>query len=227
MRSIFGEKMKLISINIGHAGTQQRKNYIETTGIFKEPVDHPVEVKLLGIESDVICDKKNHGGPDQALYIYGAADYAWWSQQLGIELAPGIFGDNLTISDLESAQFNVGDYLHVGDVTLQVTAPRIPCGTFATRMGDPQWVKKFRRAERPGLYVRVIKEGTLQVGDDVRVEKYTDATISVVEMFREYYNKHKSEELLGRHLNAPIAIRARRDLEAELQLLRDGSVRTD
>lgn len=212
--------MQLISINIGQARMQQRKNFIETTGIFKEPVNHPVAIKSLGIESDVVWDKKNHGGPDQALYVYGAADYAWWSQQLGVELAPGTFGDNLTISDLESAQFNVGDYLHIGDVTLQVTAPRIPCKTFATRMGDSQWVKKFRHAERPGVYVRVIREGTLQTGDQVRVENYTGETISVVEMFREYYNNHKSEELLLRHLNAPIAIRAQRDLQKELQNLR-------
>ncbi len=63
---------------------------------------------------------------------------------------PGTFGENLTISGLESATFNIGDMLHIGDVTLQVTAPRIPCSTFAARMNDPHWMKKFRQAERPG-----------------------------------------------------------------------------
>ena len=89
----------------------------------------------------MICDKKSHGGPDQAIYVYGGADYEWWSQELGKEISPGTFGENLTISELQSAHFNVGDYLHINDVILQVTAPRIPCGTFATRMDDPQWVK--------------------------------------------------------------------------------------
>jgi MOSC domain-containing protein YiiM len=211
--------MKLLSINIGKERQQQRKEYIETTGIYKMPVEGPVEIKSLGIEGDAICDKKNHGGPDQALYLYGGADYAWWEQELGQKLAPGTFGENLTISDLESAAFNVGDYLHIGEVTLQVTSPRIPCGTFATRMGDPQWVKKFRAAERPGLYVRVIKEGVIKAGDPVTVEKYTGNTISIVEMYREYYVKDKSEESLRKHLNAPIDIRARRDLEEELKML--------
>jgi len=211
--------MKLSSINIGEARTQQRKNYIETTGIYKQPANGPVAITLLGIEQDVICDVENHGGPDQALYIYGGADYAWWSQELGHELAAGTFGENLTISDLESAQFNVGDYLHIGEVVLQVTAPRIPCGTFATRMADPQWVKKFRYAERPGLYCRVLKEGVLHVGDSVRVETFAGQTISIVEMYREYYNKDKSEESLRRHLDAPITIRARKDLQAELERL--------
>lgn len=209
--------MKLLSINIGAERQQQRNDYVETTGIYKLPVDRPVEIKSLGIEGDAICDKKNHGGPDQALYIYGSADYAWWEQELGQKLAPGTFGENLTISDLESAAFNVGDYLHIGEVTLQVTAPRIPCGTFATRMSDPQWVKKFRAAERPGLYVRVIRAGVIRAGDAVTVEKYAGETISIVEIYREHYVKDKSEESLRRHLKAPIAERVRRDLEEELK----------
>ena len=70
--------MKLISINIGQKRTQQRKDYIEETGIYKLPVNEPVEIKSLGIERDVICDTKHHGGPDQAVYVYGGADYEWW-----------------------------------------------------------------------------------------------------------------------------------------------------
>jgi MOSC domain-containing protein YiiM len=172
-------------------------------------------VTKLGLEGDVIVSKKHHGGPDQALYVYGAADYEWWSKELGKEIEPGTFGENLTISELESAQFNVGDYLHVGEVALQVTAPRIPCGTFAARMDDSQWVKRFRQAERPGLYCRVMKEGWVKAGEAVSWGAYTGETISVLEMFREFYNKDKSEETLRRHLSAPIAIRARRDLEKE------------
>jgi MOSC domain-containing protein YiiM len=211
--------MKLLSINIGKERQQQRKDYVETTGIYKMPVDGPVEIKSLGIEGDAICDTKNHGGPDQALYLYGGADYAYWEQEIGKELAPGTFGDNLTISDLESATFNVGDFIHVGEVTLQVTSPRIPCGTFATRMGDPQWVKKFRHAERPGLYVRVVREGVIQAGDPVTIEKYSGETVSIVQMYRDHYDKDYSEELLRRYLNSPIDVRSREYLEGELQKL--------
>lgn len=209
--------MQLISINVGKERQQQRKDHVETTGIYKMPVNEPVEIKSPGIEGDAICDTKNHGGPDQAIYVYSGADYAWWSNELGRELAPGTFGDNLTISDLESAAFNAGDYLHIGELTLQVTSPRIPCGTFATRMEDPQWVKKFRAAERPGLYCRVIREGTVQAGDMVTVEKYTGETISILQMYRDYYVRDKSEETLRRHLNAPIDIRSRADLETQLE----------
>jgi MOSC domain-containing protein YiiM len=146
-------------------------------------------------------------------------DYEWWSSELGRTLGAGTFGENLTISELESAKFNIGDYLHVGAITLQVTAPRIPCGTFARRMEDSKFVKHFRSAERPGLYCRVIKEGNIKAGDEVRVEVYTGETISLIQMYRDYYEKDKSRETLERHLAAPIAVRARVDLEAELNKL--------
>lgn len=208
--------MRLDSVNLGQERTLQHKDRVERTGIFKFPVEGPVNVTKLGLEEDVIVSKKHHGGPDQAVYVYGGTDYAWWSRELKKEISPGTFGDNLTLSDLESAQFNIGDIIHIRDVILQVTAPRIPCSTFAARMEDPQWVKKFRYAERPGLYCRVIKEGRVKAGDPVFIEKYTGETISVLEMFRDYYARNKSEETLRRQLNAPIAIRARRDIEKEL-----------
>ncbi len=209
--------MELISVNLGEVRTLQHGYRSEQTGIFKLPIEVSIQITKLGLSGDVIVSKKHHGGPDQAVYVYGSADYEWWSKELGKEILPGMFGDNLTISEVESAQFNIGDFLHIEEVALQVTAPRIPCSTFAARMGDPQWVKRFRRAERPGLYCRVIREGVVKKGNTVSAEKYTGPTLSVLEMFREYYNRNKSGELLRRHLAAPIAIRARKDLEEEFK----------
>lgn len=211
--------MQLTSINIGQKQTLQSGDKSEITGIFKQPVSGPIQITTLGIAEDFIGSPKHHGGPDQAVYVYGTKDYEWWSTELGREVDAGTFGENLTISELESAKFNIGDFLHVGEVTLQVTAPRIPCGTFARRMEDPQFVKRFREAERPGLYCRVIKEGVVKTGDEVRVEIYTGETISVIQMYRDYYEKDKSEETLRRSLAAPIAVRARVDLEEELSKL--------
>ena len=211
--------MKLVSVNIGQERTLQRQDRVEQTGIFKIPTSTPVRITKLGLDGDVIISKKHHGGPDQAIYVYGETDYAWWSKQLGREIGPGTFGENLTISELESAEFNIGDYLHIGEITLQVTAPRIPCGTVAARMEDPHWVKKFRQAERPGLYCRVIREGNVSTGEAASFEKYTGETISILEVFRDYYDRNKSAETIHRHLNAPVAIRVRESLEKELVAL--------
>jgi MOSC domain-containing protein YiiM len=211
--------MQLLSVNIGQKRTQQKGEELETTGIYKNPTNEPVRISSLGIKEDFIGSPKDHGGPDQAIYVYGKPDYEWWSMNLGKELGPGTFGDNLTISEVESALFRIGDRFNIGPVILEVTAPRIPCSTLAARMGDPKFVKKYRSAERPGLYCRVIREGTLQAGDTVIHKPFTGESVMVIELFRDYYRKNKDEETLRRFLRAPIAIRARRDVEADLQKL--------
>lgn len=211
--------MKLISINVGQKQTHQNGDRLETTGIYKMPLQRKVKITALGIVEDFIGSPKHHGGPDQAVYVYGAEDYAWWSRELGKELAPGTFGDNLTISEMESGQFNIGDRLHFGEVILEVTAPRIPCSTLATRMGDPQFVKKYRDAERPGLYCRVIAEGEVEPGVEVTVQRSEREAVGVIEVFRDWYERDKDEATLRRFLASPIAIRARRKMEDQLERL--------
>ncbi len=44
--------MQLLSVNIGQKRTQQKGNELETTGIYKLPVQEPVEIKSLGISTD-------------------------------------------------------------------------------------------------------------------------------------------------------------------------------
>jgi MOSC domain-containing protein YiiM len=211
--------MQLISVNIGKAQPIQNAKSSGITGIFKQPVMERVPIASEGLFGDTICDTENHGGVDQAVYIYGVDDYDWWAQELRREMPPGTFGENLTISGLVSADYLIGDRFHTGSVILEVTAPRIPCVTIAARMSDPQFVKRFRYAERPGLYCRVIQEGEVQAGDEVRVEKYAGETISALEMFQEFYEPKRDEITTRRFLAAPIAIRDRVEKEGLLEKL--------
>jgi MOSC domain-containing protein YiiM len=209
--------MHLISVNIGQEQAIARAKSSGKTGIYKLPHNGPVEITPLGIPGDVIIDTENHGGVDQAVYLYGASDYAWWSRELGQELLPGTFGENLTLSELESATALVGDRLQIGAVILEVTAPRIPCSTLAARMNDPQFVKRFRAAERPGLYCRVLQAGWVEAGSPVTYSRYTGETISILEMFRNFYEPRHDIETLRRYLVAPTPLRGRAEKEAELR----------
>jgi MOSC domain-containing protein YiiM len=208
--------MRLISVNLGQEQTQQNGNRLETTGIYKNPTPEAVHVSALGLKGDVVCDTKHHGGPDQAVYVYGGADYAWWAQELGRELAPGTFGENLTISGLESAQAWIGDRLMIGSVLLEVTSPRIPCVTLAARMGDPAFARRFRQAERPGLYCRVLQEGQVRAGDLVTYTRYPGQAFPALEMFRDFYEPQHDEAALRRHLAAPVHYKDRTDKEQKL-----------
>lgn len=210
--------MHVLSVNLG---TPKRWPGMRAeSGIDKKPVEQRVPVKSSGIDGDAVCNTRHHGGPDQAVYIYGEGDYSWWESKLGIAIPPGLFGENLTISALESATFNVGDRLLINDVILEVTAPRIPCGTFAKRMGDKTFPEQFDAAERPGLYCRVIQEGGIQRGDEVKIERFTGPIVNIVDMYRGFYRSDETEAELKHFLSAPVAIRARNHKLRQLQALR-------
>ena len=87
-------------------------------------------------------------------------------------------------------------------------------------MEDPIFLKRFRRAERPGLYCRVIREGYVRVGDTVSYECYQGDTVSAIEMFRDFFDPEVSERAIRRYLDAPIAIRDREAKERRLRELR-------
>jgi MOSC domain-containing protein YiiM len=211
--------MRVLSVNCGRAEPIANAKASGMTGIYKRPVATALAVTTLGLAEDAICDTENHGGVDQAIYVYGAPDYAWWSSVLGYDLEPGTFGENITITDLESANLAIGDRLHIGALTLEVTAPRIPCVTLARRMNDPAFLKRFREAERPGVYCRVIQEGMIQAGDEVQYESYAGESVSAIELFRDFFEPHDDEATIRRHLRAPLAFRACRDKEAQLERL--------
>jgi len=211
--------MRILSVNVGRARHIENAKSIGMTGIYKLPTASPARVTSLGLEGDAVCDTENHGGVDQAVYAYGEPDYAWWEAELGRELPPGTFGENLTIGELESAALAVGDRLHLDEVVLEVTAPRIPCVTLAARMGDPAFAKRFRRAERPGVYCRVLHEGVVRAGEAARLEPHAGERITVLEMFRDFFAGTWDEALLRRYLAAPIAIRDRVEREAQLAAL--------
>jgi MOSC domain-containing protein YiiM len=216
--------MHVISVNVGQERPILRGKPSGRTGIYKIPTAAPVRVTPLGLEGDAIVDTQNHGGLDQAVYVFTALDYAWWSAHLGRELAPGTFGDNLTVSGLESATLRVGDRLRVGQVLLEITAPRIPCVTLAARMEDPQFVKKYRHAEKPGVYCRVIEPGNVAPSDPVELIGYQGPEVTVLDMFRCFYKRELSEDELRRFLAVPIPAKVRSHYEEKLAQMQTTAV---
>lgn len=88
--------------------------------------------------------------------------------ELGRDLAPGFFGENLRVTGTETTGAVIGERWRIGlDVELEVTSPRVPCATFQRAVGEPQWVKRFTQAGRVGTYLRVIRAGTISAGDHI------------------------------------------------------------
>ena len=131
------------------------------------------------------------------------------------DFQPGLFGENLTVRGLPSNMV-VGDRLLVGDVVLEATSARIPCKTLAARMQDRGFGMRFRKAERPGVYFRVLNTGKVQAGDAVTLVESDAGTVTVLDLFRFAYATSHDAEQLRRFLDAPIAERVRADVEAKL-----------
>jgi MOSC domain-containing protein YiiM len=207
--------VRVVSVNAGREELMRIGARTVTTGIRKSPVGRG-HAGTLGLAGDVVADEENHGGLDQALYLYSSEDYAFWADDLGGIPEPGTFGENLTLSSFGAEPVRIGDRFRVGGALVEVTAPRIPCSVFATRMEEGGWVKRFAAARRPGLYVRVLAPGEVAEGDPVERLGGGEPHPTVVDLMDAWYDDSPDPELLERLLAAPIAERARTNVERML-----------
>src|SRR5215210_1728610 len=161
---------RVASVNVGRPRQLSvRRGRPLMSAIGKAPVDGRVHVARINVEGDEQADRRVHGGPDKAVYAYAAEDTAWWARELGRELGPGAFGENLTVEGVDVTGAVIGERWRVGSVELEVCQPRFPCFKLGLRMGDPTFLKRFTLAGRPGAYLRIRAEGDLGGGDPVEI----------------------------------------------------------
>jgi MOSC domain-containing protein YiiM len=68
--------------------------------------------------------------------------------------------------------------------TVEVSCPRIPCGTFQGWLERDGWISRFTRAALTGPYLRVISPGLIQGGDPVQVTFRPPHQVTVALTFR-------------------------------------------
>jgi MOSC domain-containing protein YiiM len=150
------------------------------SAIGKLPVAGEVVVRTLNVDGDRQADLVNHGGRDQAVYVYAAEDYAYWEGELDRELPNhGWFGENFTVQGASSESVRIGDIWEIGSARFCVTSPRSPCFKLDHKMGLPRFAAKFRRSGRVGFYLRVLQEGAVTAGDEVRLVERAQQSITV------------------------------------------------
>ena len=144
----------------------------EPSGFVKHAVDHPVEVRALGMVGDQQADLRVHGGEEKAVYAYGIDHYARWSAEFPQHtklFVPGGLGENLAITSMVEDDICVGDVHKIGTAQLQVCQPRQPCFKFALRFSDKYLPKAMVRNGRSGWYYRVLQAGIITKGDAVEL----------------------------------------------------------
>ncbi len=165
--------MKLLSINVSQPKAVAINGRSYQTGIYKKHRMGRVLLSRLGLDGDGQADRKNHGGPHQAVYCYPQEHYGYWASQLArTDFHYGAFGENLTLLGLLETTVCIGDVFRIGDAVIQVSQPRVPCYKLADKLGVPGFEKTFLHANRCGFYARVLEEGVLEAGDPIqRLEK--------------------------------------------------------
>lgn len=161
---------EVTSVNIGQVREVTWRGRRIRTGIWKTPIDAPsVLVRGVNLDGDDQADRRVHGGPDKAVYAYAEEDYAFWKEAEGIDVTPGLFGENLTVRGLELRDAVVGERWRIGSAVLEVAQPRLPCYKLGIRMGDDEFPRRFEEAGRMGAYLRISTEGGVAPGDAIEV----------------------------------------------------------
>jgi MOSC domain-containing protein YiiM len=129
-----------------------------------------VQCGRLNLAGDGQHDKRWHGGPEMAVLAYSADHYARWNAEPGGEgLLPGAFAENLTVEGADEESVCLGDVWALGEVELQVSEPRKPCNNISRFHHRKALLQQVIETSRYGWYLRVLREGALEAGREVRL----------------------------------------------------------
>lgn len=178
--------MKIISTNIGEPKEINYKGKLVKTGIFKYPTLKPIFLDIESVKEDAICDRKYHGGIDQAVYGYSKRHYKHFKELFpNSEWDLGMFGENLTFDDLDETKIHVGDQFSLGNAILEATTSRQPCMKLGIRFNNMKIVKAFWKTTFCGVYFKILKTGTVEVGDILQPIKLEPKNKTIAQVFEE------------------------------------------
>ena len=197
----------MVSINVGTPREFEYKGRTAISAIWKLPVDGRVAAKGINLEGDDQADREAHGGFDKAIYAYAMEDLQWWEKKIEQDIANGQFGENLTTQGIDVNHALLGEHWQIGSTILEVSEPRIPCWRFGVRMNDKTYKtsmaslggmndktfpKIFTKALRPGAYLRIIQEGDVGTGDEIKVIQKPKHDLTIKDVFR-IFTKDRDE----------------------------------
>jgi len=193
-----GERVKtsrVISVNVGAIREVPWRGEIVKTAIWKRPVAGRVAIRGVNLDGDDQADREVHGGKDKAVYAYAREDYDAWRDRHGVNAAPGLFGENLTVDGVDLVHATVGERWEVGSALLEVAQPRLPCFKLGIRMNDPRFPKRFQAEGRMGAYLRIIREGDVGAGDVITVVARPEHGVTLADMVAALHDRSKASEL--------------------------------
>jgi MOSC domain-containing protein YiiM len=194
--------VKLVSLNVARPRLVVYKGQSISTGIFKQPVSGPVQLRTLNLDGDRQADLSVHGGPHKAVYGYPSEHYSFWRKELpGVDLPWGMFGENFTTSGLAEDELHVGDRFQIGSSILMVRQPRIPCYKLAAKFKRDDMLERFLLSGRSGFYFSVEQEGSVAAEDDFQLLRRNQDGITISEINRLFVREKYNQELLRKAIH--------------------------
>jgi len=180
------ETAKVLSVNVGGVRKFDYHGRPAQSAIWKSPVSGRVAARGVNLAGDRQADLEAHGGFDKAVYAYSVEDQRWWEREIGRPISYGEFGENLTTEGRELNDALVGERWQIGSAIFEVSEPRIPCWRLGVRMNDETFPRRFTKALRPGTYLRIVLEGDVGAGDEIRLMEKPDHDLTIRDIFRIY-----------------------------------------
>ena len=115
-----------------------------------------------------------------------------------MDLPWGMFGENLTTTDLLETEISIGDKFRIGAAEVMITQPRMPCYKLGLKFGRADIIKRFLQSERTGFYLAVLKEGEVGTGDEFEPLARDAHDVRVSDVTRLYTREKHSAALLSR-----------------------------
>ena len=189
---------RVLSVNVGLPREFEYNGRSARSAIWKLPVAGRVAARGVNLAGDDQADRRVHGGPDKAVYAYAVEDLRWWEQELGRALQYGGLGENLTTEGIDANGALVGERWAIGTTMMEVSEPRVPCWRLGVRMNDKGFPRRFTEALRPGAYLRILVEGDVGAGDEIRVIERPDHDLTVRDVLRIYaFDRGEVERFLA------------------------------
>ncbi|MUT67373.1 MOSC domain-containing protein [Paenibacillus sp. NEAU-GSW1] len=166
------------------------------TAIFKSATDDSIKLGRTGHAGDGQADTVNHGGPDKAVCAYFDRHYPYWQEQFGRPLDYGAFGENWTLAEWSEHDLCIGDIIRAGEVTVQVSQPRVPCYKLGVRHQRPALTAEVQETGFSGFYFRVLEEGNIASGTSVELVERDPAGITIAEANRIMFRAKRDESAI-------------------------------
>jgi MOSC domain-containing protein YiiM len=189
--------MRIISLNVGLPSAQRYEGRQVITAGAKKPVPRAV-LRFGNFDGDRRADQVNHGGFEKAVCVYPFDHYPYWSRQLGRDLKPGAFSENLTISGAIETEVCVGDVFQIGEGMVQVSQPRMPCAKLAGKNESKLLPKLMANVGYTGFYMRVLSEGLVAADDGFDLVRAHPDRITIAEVNSIIYEKSCDVALIKR-----------------------------